>query len=195
MESSIIPFGSCKASSFCSYGNLCQHHPAQCNLCLLHGTHPPSSSHTSQLPTYFTIPKERAATAALSSAAATAASSWSSSWSSNIIYYISTYFILLFLTKLLQFLNHLFPSLMGFKGRSGDGVFTLAFVLPPMAWGRILCCERFCLKIHNSQLVPFCFLGFVPNTTECVITKKHFIIHKYSFVDIANTSQKCRRRS
>lgn len=58
---------------------------------------------------------------------------------------------------------------MGFKGRSGEGVFTLAFVLPPMAWGRILCRERFCLKIHNSQLVPIFWL--VPNTTECVITK------------------------
>ena len=53
------------------------------------------------------------------------------------------------------------PSLMGFKGRSGEGVFTLAFVLPPMAWGRILCRECFCLKIHNSQLVPFFFGWFL----------------------------------
>ena len=76
---------------------------------------------------------------------------------------------------------------MGFKGRSGEGVFTLAFVLPPMAWGRILCRERFCLKIHNSQLVPF-FFWLVPNTTECVITKST-LLSIYSFVDIANTSQ------
>lgn len=92
----------------------------------------------------------------------------------HLIYYISIYFYLFccFLLAscnqllLLQFLNklsHAFPfspSLMGFKGRSGEGVFTLAFVLPPMAWGRILCWERFCLKIHNSQLVPFIFWGW-----------------------------------
>ena len=137
MKSSIIPASSSSVTlQYLSKAIFA--HPAQWNLYLLHSTHPPH---------HLLIPPNPHPTFCNSKGAEKKETKQKAIITIIIPQMIISYTI---------FLNHLSPSLIGFKGRSGEGVFTLAFVLPPMA-SRTR--ERW--RIHNKlHLVPF-FSSFV----------------------------------